>query len=101
MLFPDEIARCGRMHDHIAVHLRGRVSRQRRVRSRMVEVELEAAQLSLQINAVPEENLVKKLAPDASDQPLHEGMGNWRVGNRFDFIYIENTEICQPTVIGE
>jgi hypothetical protein len=40
----------------------------------MVEVELETSQLSLQVNCVPKENLVKKFAPDAPDQPLHEGM---------------------------
>ena len=49
----------------------------------MVEVELETSQLPLQVNRVPKENLVKKFAPWASDQPLHEGMRKWRVRNRF------------------
>jgi len=40
----------------------------------MVEVELETSQLSLQVNRVPKENLVKKFAPYASNQPLYEGM---------------------------
>jgi hypothetical protein len=44
------------------------------VRSRLIEVELETSQLSLQVNRVPKEILVKKFAPDAADQPLHEEM---------------------------
>ncbi len=40
----------------------------------MIEIELETPWLSLQIYGVPKENLVKKFAPQASDQPLHEGM---------------------------
>jgi hypothetical protein len=54
----------------------------------MIEVELETPQLSLQVNAVPNENLVKKFPPDAPDHPLHERMRNRRVGNRFDFVYL-------------
>ncbi len=34
-------------------------------------VELETSQLSLQVNRVPKENLVKKFAPYASNQPLY------------------------------
>jgi hypothetical protein len=39
----------------------------------MIEVELETLQLSLQIDGVPKENVVKKFAPYASNQPLREG----------------------------
>jgi hypothetical protein len=44
------------------------------VGSRLIEVALETPQLSLQVNRVPKENLVKKFAPYASNQPLYEGM---------------------------
>jgi hypothetical protein len=40
----------------------------------MVEIDLETSQLSLQVNRVPKENLVKKFAPYASNQPLYEGL---------------------------
>ena len=53
----------------------------------MIEIELETPQLSLQVNGVPIENLVKKFAPQGSDQPLYEGMRNWRVRNRFELVY--------------
>ena len=67
----------------------------------MIVIKLETPQLSLQVNNVPKENLIKKFAPYASDQPLHEGMRNWRVGNRFEFIYLKNTKIRQPSVVSE
>ena len=82
------------MRDNIAAHFRRRVTVKRRVGSRLIEIELIASQLSLEINSVPKENLVKKLASYAANEPLHEGMGNRRVGNRFDFVYLENTEVC-------
>ena len=63
MLFPGEIAQRGRMHDHVAAHLRRRISVQRCVCSRLIEVEPVMSKLSLQVNAVPKENLVKKFAP--------------------------------------
>ncbi len=88
MLFPSEIVQRGRMRDHTAVPFRRRVTVKRRVRSRMVEVELETSQLSLQVSRVPKEYLVKKFAPYASNQPLYEGMRNWCVGNRFNFVYL-------------
>ncbi len=88
MLFPSEIVQRGRMRDHTAVPFRRRVTVKRRVRSRMVEVELETSQLSLQVSRVPKKYLVKKFAPYASNQPLYEGMRNWCVGNRFNFVYL-------------
>jgi hypothetical protein len=46
---------------------------------------LKIDELSLQIRRRPEQGPIEKLAPDSTDQPLHEGMRKRGVRNGLDF----------------
>ncbi len=67
----------------------------------MIEIALVTLQLALEVNGVPKEDLVKQFSPETSDQPFHEGMRNWRVRNRFEFVYLKNAQVRLPLVIRE
>ena len=55
-------------------------------------------QLPPQVNAVPEEGLVKILAPQRSDQPLDERMRSGHKEDRLDFLDVENSQVRPPTM---
>ena len=55
-----------------------------------VVVGLEFTQLPRQIDRIPEERVVKILAPNRADQSFNERMRNRDVRNRFDLIDFEH-----------
>jgi hypothetical protein len=57
-----------------AASLEGRPASQSGVDASLVVVDGEAIQLAMEVEAVPEENLVEILAPKGSDEPLDERM---------------------------
>ena len=61
-----------------------------------VVVFLEGRKPQLQIRRRPEEQLVQTFATDAANQPFNERMRRWDVGNCFDFVNVQNSQICLP-----
>ncbi len=46
-----------------------------------IVIVLELVELSLEVERVPEKEMIEILATDCSDEALDEGMRNWNVGN--------------------
>ena len=67
----------------------------------MVVIGLEVGKLSLQVNVIPEQCMVKVFTANGSDKSLNEGMLAGRIGNAFDFIDIQDAKIRLPLVILE
>ena len=63
-----------------------------------IVISLEIVQLSRQIDRIPKEHTIKILAPNGSDQPFNERVGNWDIWNRLDLIDREHAQIGQPAV---
>ena len=57
---------------------------ERLVNAIFVVVNSELFQLSLQVDSVPDEHVIKKLSSNRPDQPLHERMGHGHVRDRLD-----------------
>ena len=70
--------------------LRWRGAGERTMNAMGVVIVPEFTQLAGQVHAVPEEHAVEVLAPDRSDQPFDERMGDRSVRNRLDFLNLED-----------
>jgi hypothetical protein len=55
-------------------------------------------QLSLQVDGVPDQHVVKKLPSYRPDQPFHERMGHRYEGDRLDLFDLENAQVGEPTM---
>ena len=72
MALPPESAENGSAGDDFSAGLRRRTSPEQRVNAMPVVVFPELAQLPFQIPGIPEQAVIKKLAPGGSDQPFDE-----------------------------
>ena len=63
-----------------------------------IVVVLELIQLSRQIKGVPEEPVIEMFAANGADEPLDEGMGNWGIRDRLDFLDLEDSKVGEPAV---
>ena len=57
--------------------LRGRLATESRVDAPLIVVGSKSAQLALQVNVAPEEDLIKVLPPHGSDEPFNERVRAW------------------------
>ena len=57
----------------------------------------ELFQLSLQVDRVPDEHVIKKLPSYRPDQPFHERMGHGYVRDRLDLFDLEYAQVGEPT----
>jgi hypothetical protein len=64
----------------------------------LVVIMSKLVQLSLQVNGVPDEHLVKKLPSYRADQPFHKRMENGYARERFDLFDVEDPQIGQPAL---
>ena len=59
----------------------------------------ELFQLSLQVDCVPDEHVIKKLPSYRPDQPFDEWMGNGHIRDRLDLIDLEYAQVGEPTMV--
>jgi hypothetical protein len=62
---------------------------ERLVNAIFVVINSELVQLSLQVDCVPDEHVIEKLASNRPDQPFHERMGYRYVRDRLDLFDLE------------
>ena len=63
-----------------------------------VVIVLKRIQLPLQIEGIPEQDMIEILAPDGSDQPFDKRMRNGHVGYRFNLLDTQNAQVGPPSV---
>jgi len=61
----------------------------------------ERVEFSVKVDRIPEKGMVQAFAPDGSDQSFHERVGHWDTGHRFDFLDLQNSQVCAPSVKSE
>ena len=66
---------------------------ERLVNAMLVVISPELFQLSLQVDCVPDEHVVKKLSSNRPDQPFHERMGHGYVGDRLDLLHLKYAQV--------
>jgi hypothetical protein len=71
---------------------------ERLVNAIVVVINSELFQLSLQVDCVPDQHVIKKLPSNRSDQPFHERMGHGYVRGRLDLIDLEYAQVGEPTM---
>jgi len=64
----------------------------------VVEVGPEIEQLVLEIRRSPEQHTIQILPSNGADQPCHEGMRQWNVGDGLDFCHVQYPEVGLPLV---
>src|SRR5262245_39677075 len=69
---------------------------ERLVNAMVVVIISELFQLSLQIDGVPDQHLVKKLPAYRPDQPFHKRMGHRYVRHRLDLFDLEDAQVGEP-----
>ena len=62
---------------------------ERLVNTTFVVINSELFQLSLQVDCVPDQHVIKKLSSDRPDQPFYERMGHGHVRDRLDLFDLE------------
>ena len=67
----------------------------------MVIIGLEVCKLSLQVNVIPEEGLVKVFTANGSDESLNEGMRSRCIRDGLNLVYTKNPQVRLPLVIQE
>src|SRR5262245_52180938 len=69
---------------------------ERLVNAMVVVIISELFQLSLQIDGVPDQHVVKKLPAYRPDQPFHKRMGLRYVRDRLDLFDLEDAQVGEP-----
>src|SRR5262245_34905037 len=69
---------------------------ERLVNAMVVVIISELFQLSLQIDGVPDQHVVKKLPAYRPDQPFHKRMGHRYVRDRLDLFDLEDAQVGEP-----
>jgi hypothetical protein len=62
----------------------------------IVEVSPEIEQLVFEIRSRPKPRAIQVLASNGADQPFHQGMGPWNIGDGFDLGHIQYPQIGLP-----
>lgn len=71
---------------------------ERLVNAIFVIVDPEFFQLSLQVDCVPDEYVIKKLSSNRSDQPFYERMGHRYRRDRLDLVDLEYAQVGAPAM---
>jgi hypothetical protein len=74
---PEESMQIGYSGCAYTAPLRGRLTTESRVDAPLIVVGSKSAQLVLQVNVAPEEDLIKVLPPHGSDEPFNERVRTW------------------------
>jgi hypothetical protein len=93
---PGEVMKIRGLTCSRGVSLEGRLATQTGVDAPLVVVGGESIQLAMEVEAIPEEDLVEILAPKGTDQPLDERMRARHEGDALDFLDVENSQIRSP-----
>ena len=98
MLLPSVTMKCGRGGGWHTGALRGRCAIERAVDAIRVVIVREFAQLSRQVQSVPEEYPIKIFTADRSNQRFDKGVRERSVWNRLDFFDLEDAQVGEPAV---
>ena len=71
---------------------------ERLVHTMVVVIKLELFQLSLQVDRIPDQHVVKKLPSYRADHPFHERMGHRYEGDRLDLLDLKYASVGEPTM---
>ena len=71
------------------------------MRAIVVVVIFELVEFSIQIDSIPERNVLEVLFPDCTNDPLNKGVGHWYIGYRLDFVYFLTSQVRLPAMIFE
>ena len=71
------------------------------MRAIVVVVIFELVEFSIQIDSIPERNVLEVLFPDCTNDPLNKGVGHWYIGYRLDFVYILTSQVRLPAMTFE
>jgi hypothetical protein len=74
MVPPSVVIKVGKGGRWLAGSFSWSAATERLVHANLVVIDSELFQLSLQVDCVPDEHVIKKLAPYRPDQPFHERM---------------------------
>jgi hypothetical protein len=95
---PGEVVKIRQSACSRAASLEGRPTGQPSVDTPLVVVGGEAIQLSMEVEAVPEEGLIEILTPKSSDKALDERVRARYEGDRLEFLDIENAQVRPPAM---
>ena len=76
----------------------GSAATERLMNAIFVVIISELFQLSLQVDGVPDEHVIKKLTSYRPDQPFDERMGHGYVRDRLDLFDLEYAQVGEPTL---
>ena len=63
-----------------------------------VVINSELFQLSFQVDSIPDEYVIKKLASNRPDQPFYERMGHGYIRDRLDLFDLEYAQVGAPAM---
>ena len=98
MVPPSVVVKDGMDRRRFARSFSWRAAIERLVNATVVVVISEFFQLSLQVDCVPDEHVIKKLSSYRPDQPFHERMRHGYVRNRLDLFDLEYAQVGAPTM---
>ena len=98
MVPPNVVVKDGMGGRRFARSFSWRAATERLVNAIVVVIGSELFQLSLEVNCVPDEHVIKKLSSNRPDQPLHERMGHGCVRERLDLFDLKYAQVGEPTM---
>ena|SRR5437773_2314223 len=98
MVPPSVVVQDGMGGRRIARSFSRSAAAERLVNAIFIVIISELFQLSLQVDCVPDEHVIKKLPSNRPDQPFYEWMGHGYVRNRLDLFDLEYTQVGEPTM---
>lgn len=101
MLLPSIPCELGRGGRWVAGTIGGRDAVGRTVNTIAIVIALEACELPMKVERIPEEQVVEIFAPNGPDQSFNEGMRHRGVRHGFDFLDLEDPKVGEPAVESE
>ena len=91
---PDEVTQIGRSGClYSAVALRGRSTTEPRVNASLIVVERKSFQFALQVQTIPEEDLIEVLTSHGADEPLDEWVRARHEGDGLEFLDLKDPQV--------
>ena len=99
---PDEVTQVGHSASvYTAAALRGRSTTEPRVNAPLIVVDGKSFQFALQVQTIPEEDLIKVLTPHSSDEPLDERVRARHEGDGLEFLDLKDPLVRPPAMESE
>ena len=99
---PDEVTQIGRSGClYSAVSLRGRSTIEPRVNASLIVVDRKSFQFALQVQTIPEEDLIEVLTSHGADEPLDEWVRARHEGDGLEFLDLKDPQVRSPAMESE